>query len=218
MGSADIRKRFRGRGQSARPSPSRLPIRTSSPPAGRTGVGAWIGGLTLGLLLATVVPAGAGSETDALRVLGLQGSKEQVEAPDFSLPDLGGRRVQLKALRGKVVFLNFFATWCGPCRLEMPRMERLSRAYAEKGLVILAVDLREGVEAVRAFAQELQLTFPTLLDADGAVGLLYAARGLPATYLVGRDGRLLWRAFGPREWDSPESRAYFARLLEGRKH
>lgn len=176
----------------------------------------------LGITAVTVVavlgltrPAAATSHD--FQVLGLQPPKEAVEAPDFTLKDLNGKQVRLRDFRGKVVFLNFFATWCVPCRLEMPAMERLSKAYKDKGLVVLAVDIKESAKIVRTFLQELKVSFPALLDVDGAVAFTYGIRPLPATYLIGRDGKILWRAFGAREWDNAASRQYFSRLLSDGK-
>ncbi len=160
-------------------------------------------------------PAAATSHD--FQVLGLQPPKEEVEAPDFTLKDLNGKKVQLRDFRRKVIFLNFFATWCVPCRLEMPAMERLSKAYKDKGLVVLAVDIKESAKTVRTFLQELKVSFPALLDADGSVAFTYGIRPLPATYLIGRDGKILWRAFGAREWDNAASRQYFSRLLSDGK-
>ncbi len=165
----------------------------------------------LALLLAVVTSAAAMS--DEVKSLGLQQPKETVEAPDFTLRDLNGNKVQIRDFRGKVVFLNFFATWCVPCRLEMPAMDRLYQANKDKGLLVLAVDLREGVKPVRSFLRELKVSFPALLDEDGSVAYMYGVRPLPTTYLVGRDGKLLWRAYGAREWDSTEARHYFAQVL-----
>jgi len=167
--------------------------------------------LSLGLVLAMGVPA-AGAK-HYLQVLGLQPPKEEVEAPGFSLKDLNGRRVRLADFRGKIIFLNFFATWCVPCRLEMPAMERLHREFKDKGLVVLAVDIQEGAKTVRPFVQELKLSFPALLDGDGSVAISYSVRPVPATYLISRDGRIVWRAFGAREWDGADSRHYFSQLL-----
>ena len=90
-----------------------------------------------------------------------------VEAPDFSLRDLAGKVIRLKDFRGQVVFLNFFATWCVPCREEMPAMDRLYRMDQARGLVVLAVDIRESANAVHAFTQELKLSFSILLDEQG---------------------------------------------------
>jgi peroxiredoxin len=165
----------------------------------------------MGLVLALGDPAGATAHS--IKALGLQMPSEQVEAPDFSLPDLTGKKIRLKDFRGKVVFLNFFATWCVPCRLEMPAMEWLYRTYRDKGLAVVAVGIRESAKTVRAFTQEMKLSFPALLDMDGSVAYTYSVRPVPATYLIRRDGKILGRAFGAREWDSSEARQYFAQLL-----
>jgi len=103
--------------------------------------------------------------------------KEKVEAADFTLPDLNGRKVRLKDLRGNVVFVNFGATWCPPCRREIPSMEKLYMLYRDRGLVMLAVDIRERPEQVQDFFQQLNLTFTGLLDRDGAVASLYGVGG-----------------------------------------
>jgi len=120
---------------------------------------------------------------------------------------------KLEDLKGKVVFLNFWATWCVPCREEMPAMERLYREYGERGLVVLAVNFQESPDTVKRFMRELHLTFPTVLDSDGAAARDFAVRGLPVSFLLSRDGRILWQAIGSREWDGAEARAYFKRML-----
>jgi thiol-disulfide isomerase/thioredoxin len=148
-----------------------------------------------------------------LEEFALQTPAERVEAPTFSLPAVDRTRVSLADFRGKMVLLNFFATWCGPCREEMPGMERLHRVYRNKGLVVLAVDMQEGREAVAAFMRELKLSFPSLLDGDGEVAYQYGLRGVPATFLIGRGGEILWRAYGGREWDGQEAQRYFSRIL-----
>lgn len=173
--------------------------------------------VALGLLVLLPLTMSAGPASHDLASLGLEIPKELVEAPDFSLQDVTGKAIRLKDFRGKVVFLNFFATWCVPCREEMPAMDRLYRTYKDRGLVVLAVDIREGTKAVQAFTQELKLSFPTLLDKDGSVAYAYGVRPVPATYLVGHDGKVMWRAFGSREWSSSGARQYFSSLLEGRK-
>ncbi len=166
-----------------------------------------------GALSAVVLSAPAAAGTDRLATLGLQAPNEPLGAPRFGLPDLAGKQVQLKDFRGKLVLLNFFATWCGPCREEMPAMERVFRAYQGKGLMVLAVNMQESVKSVRPFVQELKLTFPTVLDGSGSVSREYGIRALPVSFLVGRDGSILWRAMGGREWDSPEMRDYFAEVV-----
>ena len=171
--------------------------------------------LPLVFLLALAWPVRAG--TDPLRALMLQAPGESVEAPTFSLPDLTGRKIQLKDYRGRLVFLNFFATWCGPCREEMPGMERLFRAYQDKGLAVLAIDMQESAKTVRPFVQELKLSFSSLLDTKGSVSHEYGIRALPGSFLVGRDGNILWRAMGGREWDAPEMLNYFGQAVAEKK-
>ena len=167
--------------------------------------------LPLAFLLALAWPVCAG--TDPPRHLRLQAPSESVEAPAFSLPDLTGKKIQLKDYRGRLVFLNFFATWCGPCQEEMPGMDRLFRAYRDKGLVVLAVNMEQSAKTVRPFVQELKLSFPVLLDAEGSVSHDYGIRALPVSFLVGRDGNLLWRAMGGREWDTPEMQSYIGQAV-----
>lgn len=179
----------------------------------------WVPGLMLSALasLILVAAAGASQATEPMKALGLQAPNEAVEAPDFSLPDLTGKKIQLKDFRGRLVFLNFFATWCGPCREEMPGMERLFRTHRDKGFVVLAVNLQESAETVRPFVKELQLSFPTVLDAEGTVSREYGVRALPVSFLIGRDGNIVWRAIGGRDWESDTARLYFARLVANRK-
>jgi peroxiredoxin len=157
--------------------------------------------------------ATAGTAADPMQALGLQAPNEAVAAPEFSLSDLAGKKVQLKALRGNLVFLNFFATWCGPCREEMPGMERLFRTHQDKGLVVLAVNMEESAKTVRPFVQQLKLSFPIVLDTEGAVTRDYGVRALPVSFLIGRDGHIRWRAIGGRDWESAQARKLFAQLV-----
>jgi thiol-disulfide isomerase/thioredoxin len=131
----------------------------------------------------------------------------------LKLRDAEGRVVDLADFRGKLVFLNFWATWCVPCRREMPAMERLHRAYRGRGLTVVAVNFKESPREVKPFMEQMGLTFPAALDPDGAVTRSFGVRALPVTYLVDRDGKILWKAQGRREWDSPQGRAYFERVL-----
>ena len=134
-------------------------------------------------------------------------------APAFELRDLAGRVVRLDDFRGRVVVLNFWATWCEPCREEMPAMMRLARDLGDRGLVVVAVNVKEGPRAVEAFVRELGLTLPVLLDSTGEVGERYRLRALPTTYFIGRDGTLAGLALGYRDWESAGARAYLAELL-----
>ena len=136
-------------------------------------------------------------------------------APNFQLRDMNGRVVALSDLRGKVVLLNFWATWCGPCRVEMPAMERLYRAYDRKDFEILAVSTdAQGAAVTRPFQEENKLTFPILHDADFRVGLSYGARTLPMTFMVDREGIVRHHIFGARDWEAPEAHQLIEMLMK----
>ncbi len=109
-------------------------------------------------------------------------------APDFTLTDLAGNSITLSDLRGNVVLINFWATWCGPCKLEMPAIEAEYLARQDQGFTVLAVNLDEPADDVRAFVDALGLTFTTLLDPGARVNDLYRVRGYPTTFFVNRDG------------------------------
>jgi peroxiredoxin len=161
--------------------------------------------------------ATAATATDPTKALGLQAPEEVVEAPGFSLPDLTGKKIQLRELRGKLVLLNFFATWCGPCRDEMPGMERLFRIHRDNGFVVVAINVQESAKTVRPFVQQLKLSFPTVLDAEASVSREYGVRALPVTFLIGRDGNILWRAMGGRDWEGAPAQKYFAQRIGDKK-
>ncbi|HEU4686095.1 MAG TPA: TlpA disulfide reductase family protein [Nitrospira sp.] len=136
-------------------------------------------------------------------------------APNFQLRDMNGRMVTLSDLRGKIVLLNFWATWCGPCRVEMPAMEELYRAYARKDFEILAVSTDpQGAAVTRPFREELRLTFPILHDADYRIGLRYGARSLPMTFMVDRQGIVRQQIFGARDWAAPEAHQLIDMLIK----
>jgi peroxiredoxin len=149
-----------------------------------------------------------------LTALGVHQPPRRAAAPDFTLPDLEGHPVRLRQFQGKVVLLNFWATWCTPCRLEMPSMERLYQTFKRTEFVLVGVSLdRQGAAVVRPFVEELQLTFPIVLDATAEVARAYGVRGLPTTYLVDPDGQLIGAAVGGRDWARPEAKALIAGLL-----
>jgi len=118
-------------------------------------------------------------------------SKNQVEstAPDFELSSLSGERVLLSSLRGRVVLINFWATWCGPCRLEMPAFQSRANRFPDD-IVILAINEQDSPGAIRAYMLDLNLTFDVLLDTEGDVHRQYLVRGFPTTFLVDREGIL----------------------------
>jgi peroxiredoxin len=111
-------------------------------------------------------------------------------APDFTLQDLDGNTVTLTELQGQVVVVNFWATWCGPCRLEMPALQARYEALKDEGFTVLAVNTGDTAEAATGFGVELGLSFPLLLDPGDAVNTLYRVRGWPTTYFIDRDGMI----------------------------
>jgi peroxiredoxin len=142
-----------------------------------------------------------------------------VLAPEFALPDLEGKAQRLSDFRGHVVLLNFWATWCPPCRAEMPSMETLYQAYKEQGFVILAVSSDvQGAAVVQPFMAQYRLSFPSLLDTTGRVNGLYGVRSIPTSYLLDRHGRVVSREIGARNWANAEARALVASLLNESEH
>ena len=141
-------------------------------------------------------------------------------APDFAVRDMQGRPVSLAGLRGQVVLLNIWATWCGPCREEMPSMQRLHGQLGAQGLKIVAVSIDgEGTGTQRAgdvaaFAREFGLTFPIWLNPSGDIQRTYRTTGVPETFLIGRDGVIRKKVIGATEWDSPEKVELIRRLLQ----
>lgn len=152
-------------------------------------------------------------DSEGSRVLYLEAQDPAVKAPAVTLRDLDGRPLTLRDLRGQVVFVNFWATWCVPCRNEMPALENLYRAYRDRGFVVVGVNFRESAGVVRGFMQELRLSFPALVDTDAAVSRAFGVRGLPVSFLLDREGRILWKAIGSREWDSSHGRTYLDDVL-----
>lgn len=131
--------------------------------------------------------------------------KAPTPAPALKLKDLDGKTHDLAGLRGKVVLINFWATWCPPCRREMPSMERLKQALAGEPFVVLAVDVGESAETIETFTSQLDAapTFPILLDRQAGVMQAWQVAGLPTTFLVDKRGRVVATAIGGREFDHP---------------
>jgi peroxiredoxin len=128
------------------------------------------------------------------------------KAPPLALPDEEGTKTwRLSELRGKVVLVNFWATWCPPCRKELPSMERLWCQFEDAGLVVLGVNVGETGDQVFAFSNGLEtpLTFPLLLDEDSRVARSWPVKGLPTTFLIDKQGRMAFGVVGGREFDSP---------------
>jgi len=136
-------------------------------------------------------------------------------APAFSLPVLGGdESLSLESLRGKVVLLNFWATWCKPCEDEMPAMESLYRAIGSQGFELVAVSVDDDRQRVEEFTARMGLTFPVLFDPEKRVSGAYQSYRFPESYLIDRAGVLVTRYIGPRDWDAPAYIGRIRRLLE----
>ena len=148
-------------------------------------------------------------------------------APEFEVNDLAGGLARLSDHSGEVVLVNIWATWCLPCRIEMPSMERLYREIGEDGFEIMAVSIdatlgqfdqagRPGGD-IEVFADSLGLTFPMLHNPSGDIQQLYRTTGVPETFLIGRDGIIYKKVAGGTEWDAPEHKELIQRLLAAPK-
>ena len=156
---------------------------------------------TFGILLSLALFAIAAGARQAGQ--GLTAIPDRPPAPDFRLPDLDGGLHRLSDYRGRVVIVNFWATWCPPCRAEMPSMQRAWEKLEKEGIVMLGIDVGEDEDRVFQFTADYPVEFPLLLDRDSAVIGRWPVRGLPTTFVVDPRGRLAYRAIGGREWDDP---------------
>ena len=168
------------------------------------------------LLCAVVFPAAAA--VDPARELDLIKPNRPQQARDFRVPALDGSRLRLADLKGKVVFLNLWATWCPPCKEEMPAMERLWQRYKDQGLVVIALSMDSaGARVVKPYIEQSKYTYPVGLDPKMEVAQLYGARSVPSTFIIDRSGMLRAIALGPRDWDGKAAFAYFEALLKDGK-
>lgn len=131
-----------------------------------------------------------------------------------NLKDIKGKNISLSDFKGKIVFLNFWTTWCPTCRIEMPSMEKLHQKLKNKDFAIVTVNLRESALKVKAFFKKFKLTFTALLDSTGEVGASFGIRAIPTTYILDKTGRIIGRVNGPREWDSKAAIALFENLMD----
>lgn len=153
-------------------------------------------------------------ETHFIESLSLIRFDEKIKAQNFALKDLNGNKVQLENYQGKVIFLNFWTTWCPACLVEMPSMEKLYQEFKNKDFILLAVDMQEDSATVKKFIEKFKLNFPILLDEDGTVAIYYGVNAIPVTYLIGREGYLYAIAMGARDWASEDAFLLINHLLE----
>jgi len=146
---------------------------------------------------------------------GIQPIKGGKKAPNFYLEDLQGKKWELKHFKGKVVFLNFWATWCGPCKDEMPSMEELYKQFKDKDFVFLALSVDyAGVKPVKDFIEKHRYTFPVLIDPKCETLDLFEVKGIPTTFLIDKKGIIIGKAIGPRDWKRSEAVSIVNLLLE----
>jgi cytochrome c biogenesis protein CcmG/thiol:disulfide interchange protein DsbE len=165
------------------------------------------------VVAASASPVDAQPATSLLKPLGLVGYSSSTTPPYFSGRTIDARQLSTTELRGKVVLVNFWASWCLECRPEMPVLERLHRELAPRGFAVVGINAREAAAPVRQYAKDLGLTFPLVLDTDGTINASYGVIGLPTTFLAARDGRAVAFAVGPREWGGAAARSLIEALL-----
>ena len=156
-----------------------------------------------------------GRELDQLfSDLGILKVPPDADPLEIILSDPDGQPVRLSDLRGKIVFINFWTTWCMACVIEMPSMEKLHQKFKDRDFVMLAINLQESALKVRQFFKDYGLTFRALLDITGDVGGVLGIRAIPTTFILDKSGRIIGKALGPREWEGKESIALFEYLTE----
>jgi len=148
---------------------------------------------------------------DDMGVLKLSLSHDPI---DIRLKDLNGQHVSLSDFRGKIVFLNFWTTWCPTCRIEMPSMEKLHQKLKNKDFAMVTINIQESVSQVKKFFKEFKLTFTALLDTTGEVATGFNIRAIPTTFIMDKNGKIIGSIMGPREWDSKKSVALFEHLAD----
>jgi peroxiredoxin len=140
-----------------------------------------------------------------LKALSILPPNTEVDAVDFSVESLVGDLENLSDYRGKVIFLNFWATWCGPCRAEVGEIDALYETLKDEDFMIMALSIQEKKKKVSKFMENNDIDFPVYLDSDGTVAAMYGVTGIPTTYIIAPDGKIVGRAIGPRQWGGQDS-------------
>lgn len=171
-----------------------------------------------------LAPSAAGAEGAAGAAEGDLFARYQIERPhkdvkaeNFEAVPVNGGPPGFAAYRGRYILLNFWATWCEPCKVEMPELQALHDAMKESNVVVIAISMQEEREKVRKFLHATSYTFPVYADPDGKVAELYGVTSIPLTYLINPQGKIEGRALGPRNWNDPALREYFRGAAEKRE-
>jgi peroxiredoxin len=154
------------------------------------------------------------SSQDLLRKLKLVHLPGDLPAPRFNASTPEGTKISIDDLKGKLVLLNFWATWCPPCILEMPTMEKLHQEFKEEGLKVVAMNFMEGPKTINTFIKKRGFTFTVLMDRSGEISQRYGVRAIPVTYLIGREGNMLVKSIGYKDWYKKEIRQFVSSLLK----
>ena len=150
-----------------------------------------------------------------LESLGFSVPTAEVEAPNFTLKTLNGAQVSLNSFQGKLIFLNFWGTWCYWCKVEMPSMQNLYNELKDMDFEIVAVNVGDSEQTARSYIKENNFTFPVLLDSYQAVAGMYGIRGYPTTFIIDKNGNYLAKFVGSREWNEQQVITIFKRIING---
>ena len=162
----------------------------------------------------------ADAEADRRKLERLFEDMEVIRLPQITDPveirlqDINGNHVRLSDFRGKIVFLNFWTTWCPTCLIEMPSMEKLHQKFKGKDFAMVTVNIQESSDQVETFFKKFKLTFTALLDTTGEVAIGFSIRSIPTTFILDKSGRIIGTIMGPREWDGKNAVALFDHLVD----
>jgi peroxiredoxin len=166
--------------------------------------------VTVALIVVSLVQDDSSLESVKMSSIG-----EGIPAPDFTFPGLDGKNTSLSDYKGKVVLVNIWATWCPPCVKEMPSMQKLYKEFNGKNFEILAVSIdAAGVDAVAPFMKKHKLSFPTLMDPKGTIKSMYGVTGIPESFIIDKQGVLVGKIIGPRDWATQEVFGFFQDLIQ----
>ena len=176
----------------------------------------WLAAIGFALAIAIALPAWAASPAAAKFT-----ALAPMPAPAIELKDTSGKLHRLSDYRGKVVVVNFWATWCEPCRAEMPSLQRLKERFEQDkrrpaSLVVLAVNYNENAASINKFLQAVRIEYPVLIDSFGEASHVWKPGVLPASFMIGRDGRLYYRVIGELDWSGAEAVSVVERMLDSK--